>query len=138
MQADEKARTEAEAKEKADAAKAALDALKEAQAESLKGAEEATAAYDESVMRKHVRHPLLMLPFPKTLFVCRGLNSSDTVYAKYTFHGPWTLHAHDLLCCMHMCHMSSSLVFPCSWWTRSSERSRMLSGRMNASRQRPR
>ena len=69
MQADEKARTEAEAKEKADAAKAALDALKEAQAESLKGAEEATAAYDESVMRKHVRYPLLMLLFPKALFV---------------------------------------------------------------------
>ena len=63
MQADDKARVEAEAREKADAAKAALDALKEAQAESLKGAEEATAVYDESVMSKHVRHPLLMSAF---------------------------------------------------------------------------
>ena len=72
MQADEKARAEAEAKEKADAAKAALDELKEAQAESLKGAEEATAAYDESVMRKHVRHPLLMLPFLQDTLCLQG------------------------------------------------------------------
>ena len=135
MQADEKARAEAEAGEKADAAKAALDALKEAQAESLKGAEEATAAYDESVMRKHVRHPLLMLPFQWRHCLLAG---SDMINAENMVHGPWTLQAHVFLCLMLVCHMSLRAVSSCRWWTRSSERSRMLSGRTNASQRRPR
>ncbi len=58
MQADEKARLEEQARENADAAAAAHNTLKEAEASKLKAAENATAAWDSTALRKHVRqHP---------------------------------------------------------------------------------
>lgn len=54
VQADEKARLEAEAQEKLDAAKGAHDALREANAAKIEAVEAAVAAWDAAAVRKNV------------------------------------------------------------------------------------
>ena len=54
LQADEKAWLEAEAQEKLDAAKAAYDALREANAAKIEAVEAAVAAWDAAAVRKNV------------------------------------------------------------------------------------
>ena len=53
LQADEKARLEAEAQERLDAAKAAYDALREANAAKIEAVEAAVAAWDAAAVRKN-------------------------------------------------------------------------------------
>ena len=55
MQADERARAEEQERERADAATAALNALRESEADRFKAVEDATKAFEASAMRKHVR-----------------------------------------------------------------------------------
>ena len=55
MQADERARAEEQEREKADAATSAHNALRESEADKFKAVEAATAAFDASADRKHVR-----------------------------------------------------------------------------------
>ena len=54
-QADEKSRVEEQRKEQADAATAAVNALRESEADRFKAVEAATEAFDASVVCKHVR-----------------------------------------------------------------------------------
>ena len=54
LQADEKARLEAEAQENLDAAKGAHDALREANAAKIEAVEAAVAAWDAAAVRKNV------------------------------------------------------------------------------------
>ena len=54
LQADEKARLEAEAQEKLDAAKGVHDALREANAAKIEAVEAAVAAWDAAAVRKNV------------------------------------------------------------------------------------
>ena len=55
MQADERARAEEQERERADAATAAHNALRESEADRFKAAEAATEAFDAALQRKHVR-----------------------------------------------------------------------------------
>lgn len=60
MQADERARAEEQKREKADAATAAHNALRESEADKFKAAVAATEAFTASTERKHVRAHLLL------------------------------------------------------------------------------
>ena len=61
LQADEKARLEAEAQEKLDAAKAAYDALREANAAKIEAVEAAVAAWDAAAVRKNVSDLIFLI-----------------------------------------------------------------------------